>query len=176
MSRQSKLTDAAQDLYVRAVAAGVMPEVAARHADFSPASLYRYLRGATPRHAEFRRAHDKALASLEIRLTATITQAALNEPRWALELLRLRFPARWDRNRAGDSLDDADDRSAPVAEAPIVLDPALLGELVPRLLEAGRQLSGRLPDEEVDVSEFEDNGSAGDARGDDGQDAQKADA
>ena len=160
MSRPTKLTDAAQEVYLRAIAAGVMPEVAARHADFSPASLYRYRQGTTPRHAAFRAAHDKALASLEIRLTATLAQAALTQPRWALVLLEQRFPERWGRARASDPGDDPDDRSGQAAEAPVSLDPALLDELVPRLLEAGRKLGGRPADDAVDLAEFEDDGQA----------------
>ena len=160
MSRLSRLTPESRDLYVRAISAGVPPEVAARAAGFSAASLYRYRKGLTARHAEFRRAEEQALASLEIRLAATLSKAALTEPRWALELLERRFPTRWARNRAVDILGDPGDREQAAPEAPVVFDPALVDELVPRLLEAGRRLRGQSTDDEVvDVSEFEDDGT-----------------
>ena len=158
MGRPTKLTEEAQAVYLRAVAVGVYPEVAARHAGFSPASLYRYLRGSTPRQVEFRQEHDKAVASLEIRLTATLSQAALTQPRVALVLLERRFPERWARTRADDPADPSR-ATRPTPERPVVLDPALLGELIPRLLEAGRQLNGRtIEGTAVDVTTFEDRG------------------
>jgi hypothetical protein len=102
------------------------------------------------------------MASFEIRLTATLSQAALTEPRWALVLLERRFPARWARPSAGDVADADTERDRPRPEAPVVLDPAFIDELIPRLLEAGRQLSGASAvDEPVDMSDFEDDGSVG---------------
>jgi hypothetical protein len=161
MARQPKLTDEARDLYLRAVSAGVPPEVAAVHAGFSRATLRRRLQGRTPRDAEFRAAHDKALAAFQITLVATVARAALTDARLALELLTRRFSADWGRSRSTDSLDDLDDRTRLGAEAPIVLDPALIDELVPRLLEAGRRLSGGTTDEaDLDISDFEDDGTA----------------
>jgi len=160
VGRPSKLTEDAQDRFLRAVSAGVAPEVAARHAGFSPASLYRYLRGSTPKHTEFRERYLQAVASLEIRLSGTLLQAGLSQPRWALALLERRFPERWGRRRVDDPEEDPADRTRSTPEVPIVLDPALLGELVPRLLEAGRQLSGRpAAGDAVDVSAFEDDGT-----------------
>ena len=169
MARQAKLTDEARDLYLRAVSAGVPPEVAAVHAGFSRPTLRRRLQGRTPRDAEFRAAHDKALAAFQITLVATVARAALTDARLALELLTRRFSADWGRSR---SADDLDDRTRPAAEAPIVLDPELIDELVPRLLEAGRRLSGSAADEaDPDISDFEDDGtteepSEGDEPGD----------
>lgn len=158
MARQPKLTEEARDLYLRAVSAGVPPEVAAVHAGLSRATLRRRLQGRTPRDAEFRAAHDKALATFQITLVATVARAALTDPRMALELLTRRFSTDWARSRSVDSLDDLDDRTRS-AEAPIVLDPALIDELVPRLLEAGRRLSGSAADEaDLDISDFEDDG------------------
>src|SRR5664279_729567 len=84
MSRPSKLTSEATDRYVRAIGAGAFPEVAARFAGFSPASLYRYLRGSTPEHAAFRDAALKAQVDLEVRLSGTLVQEAMSEPKWAL--------------------------------------------------------------------------------------------
>lgn len=158
MSRQSKLTDEFQDQYVRAISTGVPPETAARVAGASPATLYRYLKSTTARHLEFRDAHEKALAGLEIRLATTISRAALTDPRWALELLRQRFPARWARSHGIEVLEEQSD-PAIVGKAVIVLDPAFISEAVPLLLEAGRAVRG-LPAayEPVDPSDFEDDG------------------
>jgi hypothetical protein len=162
VGRQTLLTDEVHELYQRLVAGGVVPETAAKHCGFSSSSLYRWLKGSTPRHAAFRRAHEEALASFEIRLTATLSQAALTEPRWALVLLERRFPAHWARPGAGDHADAETERGPAVPEAPVVLDPAFIGELIPRLLEAGRQLSGRSADDQsIDMADFEDDGSAG---------------
>jgi hypothetical protein len=120
--------------------------------------LYRYLKGTTSRHLEFRDAHEKALAGLEIRLTTTISRAALNDPRWALELLRQRFPARWARSHGMEALGERSDR-ATVGGAVIVLDPAFIGEAVPLLLEAGRAVRGLpTPSEPIDPADCEDDG------------------
>lgn len=160
MARPPKLTDEARDVYLRAVSAGVPPEVAAIHSGFSRATLRRRLQGRTPRDAEFRIAHDKALASFQITLVATVARAALTDARLALELLTRRFPAEWGRNHSADLLDDMGGRSRSAEEAPIVLDPALIEQLVPRLLEAGRRLTGSAGDvEDVDISDFEDDGT-----------------
>ena len=84
VSRPSKLTPRSRDRFLQAIAAGAFPEIAARHAGFSAASYYRYLKGSTPDHAEFRQAALDARASFELRLSATLTKAALNDPKWAL--------------------------------------------------------------------------------------------
>lgn len=158
MGRPSKFNEESIDRFFKALNAGVPPEVAARYAGFSPASMYRYLRGSTPAHAEFRVRYQQALASLEMRLAGTVLQAALTEPRWAMALLERRFPDRWSGRRI-DDVGDQLPRVGPVPEAPIVLDPAHFADLVPGLLEAGRKLSGRPEVEEPDVSVFEDDGT-----------------
>lgn len=158
MARQAKLTPEAKEAYLRLVSAGVPPETAARSVDVSRATLYRRLQGRTPADAEFKAAHDKALASFEIRLIATVARAALTDPRVAFELLERRFAKSWSRNRASDP-PDVRDGPRQATEAPLILDPELIEELVPRLLEAGRMLSGQPPEETDDVSEFADDGS-----------------
>jgi hypothetical protein len=161
MAPQTKVTDEAQDVYVRAVSAGVPPEVAAVHAGFSRATLRRHLQGRTPRDAEFRAAHDKALASFQITLVATVARAALTDARLALELLTRRFAADWGRNQSADVVDDLGGRSRSAAEeTPMPLDPALIDQLVPRLLDAERRLTSGTGDvEDVDISDFEDDGT-----------------
>jgi hypothetical protein len=62
--------------------------------------MYRWLRGTSPEQLAFREAHDQALAEVESRLAMTLFKASLTQPRWALELLTRRFPARWGRPQA----------------------------------------------------------------------------
>jgi hypothetical protein len=102
MSRPSKLTSEAIDRFVKAISAGAFPEVAARFAGFSPASMYRYLRGSTPEHAAFRAAALKAQVALEVRLSGTLVQEAMNEPKWALVVLERRFGERWAARAPAD--------------------------------------------------------------------------
>jgi hypothetical protein len=158
VGRPTKFTDTFIDQYLKAIGAGVPPETAARHAGASPASLYRFLSGAVPRSIAFREAHDRALASLEIRLAATISKAALTDPKWAFELLRQRFPERWARARSMAASDEPADRSAG-GDRILVLDPQYIAEAVPLLLEAGRALRGLPPAlDQIDTSVFEDDG------------------
>ncbi len=155
MGRPSKLTDELRERYTQAVTAGVPAEVAARHLGFSAASLYRWLSGTTPRQVRFREAHELALANLEIRLTATVIRAAQTDPKLALELLERRFPARWRRQSSGEAIQQPLDQ---VDEQSVSIDPALVDEVLPKLLEAGRSMRGRPPDGTVDLSAFEDDG------------------
>lgn len=164
MGRPTKLTEEAQDRFVRAVSAGVYPEVAARHAGFSPATLYRYLRGSTPEHVEFRERFERAKANLEIRLSGTVLQAAMTEPRWALALLERRFPERWRLQGGGSDAATQGDPERPSREASLVIDQVLVEELVPKLLEAGRALAGDAEQRVIDVRVFSDDGSAEDER------------
>jgi hypothetical protein len=159
MGRPSKLTEEAEDRFLRAVSAGVHPEVAARHAGFSPASMYRYLRGSTPELAEFRGKFLQAQANLEIRLAGTLLQAAMTEPRWALAVLERRFPDRWRINAAGPEPAEADQRSGPAPETPEVIDQAMLDELEPKLLQAGLAVTGHAGDGGPDMAAFVDNGA-----------------
>jgi hypothetical protein len=141
----------------------VPPEAAVRHAGASPASLYRFLRGVAPRNVAFREGHDRALAGLEIRLVATISKAALTDPRWAFELLRQRFPERWARARSLAAADEPAERSTG-SDRILILDPQYIAEAVPHLLEAGRALRGLPPVvDPIDPSVFEDHGMPNDS-------------
>src|SRR5450759_1725613 len=102
MSRPSKLTAEATERFVRAISAGAFPEVAARFAGFSPASMYRYLRGSTPEHAAFRDAALKAQVDLEVRLSGTLVQEAMSEAKRALVVLERQFRERWAARALAD--------------------------------------------------------------------------
>ena len=120
MPRPSKFTAERRERFLVALRAGVFPETAARHAGWSPATLYRILRATTPTHVAFRDEVRRVETELELRLTATVTQAASRDPRLAL----LARPAEV-------SPPDAQGR-----EGIVVLEPGLIEALVPRLLEA----------------------------------------
>lgn len=154
MARPSSLTDEAVARYVQATTAGAFPEQAARFAGFSPRALYRYLRGSTPAHAAFRDAALRAENELEIRLAGTIVRAGMNEPRWALEMLARRFPERWAR-RPGDAPIEADPGSRGASEPEVILDPALVDAIVPKLLEAGERLRGAGEIDQARLGRFE---------------------
>lgn len=160
MGRPTKFTDEAQDLFITAVNAGVPIEVAAQYAGFGRASMFRYLRGSSPKHLEFRRRYLRALSALQIRLAGTVLQAANTDPRWAMEVLQRRWPEHWGRGRIDDLGGDPSERTTPNRIEPLVrLDPALVDELVPRLIEAGQRLSGRTVGTELpDSSTFADDG------------------
>ncbi len=159
MGRPTKLSDELRERYAQAVAAGVPAEVAARHLGFSAASLYRWLSGTTPRQVRFREAHELALANLEIRLTATVIRAAQTDPKLALELLERRFPARWRRQSSTGVLEQPLDRDD---DQSVSIDPALIDEVLPKLLEAGRSMQGIRSAGTVDLSAFEDDGRSTD--------------
>ncbi len=159
MGRPSKLTDELRERYAQAVAAGVPPETAGRHLGFSPASLYRWLAGTTSREVRFREAHELALANLEIRLTATVVRAAQTDPKLALELLERRFASRWRRQSSGDAPEPLVGRDE---DQSVSIDPALVDEVLPKLLEAGRSMQGLRSEAMVDMSAFEDDGRSPD--------------
>lgn len=160
MGRPTKLTDEAQDDFIKAVSAGVPVEVAARYAGFSVPSLYRYLRGTTPRHLEFRQRYMRALTALQMQLAMVVLQAGRSDPRWAMEILQRRWPQHWGRQPTDDLGLEPLERARPTAEPLLRVDPALLGELIPRLLEAGQRLSGRqVGDAPLNLSEFTDDGN-----------------
>lgn len=73
---------------------------------------------------------------LELRLAGTVTQAAFSDPRLALAMLERRFGERWGR-RAGllGARPEADPSQAS-ADAVVVIEPALIEAMVPRLLAA----------------------------------------
>jgi hypothetical protein len=156
VSRPTKLTAEIQDAFIKALMVGAPPETAARKAGFSPPTMYRWLRGTSPEQLAFREAHDQALAEVESRLAMTLFKASLTQPRWALELLTRRFPARWGRPQA--IVVDAPAYDSGPAEAVVVLRPELVATLVPQLLAAGRAVSGRSTTEALDIGEFEDDG------------------
>jgi hypothetical protein len=157
MSRPTKLTPDAIERFVNAIGAGAFPEVAARFAGFSPASMYRYLRGSTPEHAAFRDAAVKAQVDLEVRLSGTLVQEAMSEPKWALVLLERRFGDRWAA-RAPSDRTPSDSRPADrrPPDDVVTLDAALVEVLVPRLLAAGDRLRAGESGGSEDVARFED--------------------
>ena len=156
MGRRSQFTPAARERFLQAIAASAFGEVAARHAGWSPRSMYRYLAGTSPEQREFRVALEEAETNLELRLGAVVTQGALSNPRLALALLERRFRERWARRappaEAGDTPDEA--RCAP--DEVVVLDPAFLEVVVPRLLEAGKGLRADPAEDGDPLARFED--------------------
>jgi len=150
MGRHPKLTPETKARFVQAITAGAFPETAARFAGFSPASLYRYLRGTTPAQVEFREAAQRATTDLEVRLAATVARAVLTDPRWAITMLERRFPERRARRALADeAADEAAGGSSATTDERVVLDPNLLHELVPRVLETGQRLrAGQAGDRE----------------------------
>ena len=157
MSRPSKLTSEAIDRFVKAIRAGAFPEAAARFAGFSPASLYRYMRGSRPEHAAFRDAALQAQVELEVRLSGTLVQEAMSEPKWALVLLERRFGERW-APRAPAVATPAQTRPADPRppDDVVTLDATLVEVLVPKLLAAGDRLRSGESGGSDDVARFED--------------------
>lgn len=136
MARPSKFTDERRDRFLIALRAGAFPETAARYAGWSPATLYRLLRGTTPEHVAFRDEIRKAETELELRLSGTVTQAAFRDPRLALAMLERRFGERWGRRA---SLLAAGEPGAPGSssrEAVVVIEPGLIAAIVPALRAA----------------------------------------
>ena len=135
MARPSKFTAERRDRFLAALRTGVFPETAARHAGWSPATLYRILGAATPEHVAFRDDVRRVETELELRLAGTVTQAAFSDPRLALSLLERRFGERWGRQANIVGLSSRSLDGAP-AEQGTVLQPALIAEIVPVLLAA----------------------------------------
>ena len=144
MARPVKFTPEARDRFLKAIQAGAHPEVAAAFAGWSARTYYRIMRGRSPEHLEFQADVDRVLTELELRVAGTLLRAAFNDPRWAAEFLERRFPGRWGKQRPDR---DDDPAAAPARAGPdlVVLDPALVDEIVPRLLEAGRRERGDPP-------------------------------
>jgi hypothetical protein len=157
MSRPSKLTSEAIDRFVKAIRAGAFPEAAARFAGFSPASLYRYMRGSRPEHAAFRDAALQAQVELEVRLSGTLVQEAMSEPKWALVLLERRFGERWAPRAPAVETPAQTRRADPRPPDDVVtLDATLVEVLVPKLLAAGDRLRSGESGGSDDVARFED--------------------
>jgi len=137
MARPSKFTPDRRERFVTALGTGVFPETAARYAGWSPATLYRILAGTTPAHVAFRDVVHRVETELELRLAGTVTQAAFHDPRLALALLERRFGDRWGRRAAlfGPRA-EADQAGVASPGGVVILEPALIEAMVPRLLAA----------------------------------------
>jgi hypothetical protein len=136
--RPTRLTDEARERFLQAIRAGAVPDVAARHAGFSAATYYRYLRSTAPEHVAFREEIHAARAALEVRLSGTIVQAAMTDPKWALVWLE-RHSEAWRNRDRRVNVEDAESASPVDEDSTILLDAGLIDELVPKLLEAGRR-------------------------------------
>ena len=145
MSRPVKFTPEACERFLKALQVGAYPEVAAAFAGWSPRTYYRIMRGRSPEHVQFRADVERVLTELERRVAGTLLRAAFNDPRWAAEFLERRFPGRWGKQRLDGDDDPAGGDPAPAASELVVLDPAFVDEIVPRLLEAGRRERGDPP-------------------------------
>ena len=135
MARPSKFTAERCERFLAALRTGVFPETAARHAGWSPATLYRILGAATPEHVAFRDDVRRVETELELRLAGTVTQAAFSDPRLALSLLERRFGERWGRRAGLLGLASEPATSASAGDV-VVIDPLLIEAIVPALLAA----------------------------------------
>jgi hypothetical protein len=137
MARPTKFTAERRERFFAALSAGAFRETAARHAGWSPATLYRLLRNSSSVAAAFRADLQRVETELELRLAGTVTQASFRDPRLALAMLERRFPERWRRQPVGSApLEELPAVRADGPELPVVLDAATVELLVPRLLEA----------------------------------------
>jgi hypothetical protein len=136
MARPTKFTEERRERFLTALRAGVYPETAAAFAGWSAASYYRHIRGSTPDHAVFREDIRRVETELEIRLVGTVTHAAFGDPRLALALLERRFGERWGRRAIQAPALDGPDLSRQTGDDIVVLEPAEIKALVPKLLAA----------------------------------------
>jgi hypothetical protein len=136
MARPTKFTPDRCERFLAALATGVFHETAAAHAGWSPATFYRIIGGTTPAHIAFRENVRRLETELELRLAGTVTRAAFGDPRLALALLERRFGERWGR-RVG-LVAPLEEASGPAAAADemVILDPAFIEAIVPKLLAA----------------------------------------
>jgi hypothetical protein len=153
MARPTKFTPERRERFLVALGAGLFPETAAHHAGWSPATLYRILAATSPDHVAFKAEVRRVETELELRLVGTVTVAAFNDPRLALALLERRFAERWGRRaRLLGPADDEQPSGPGRADEVVVLDPALVESIVPRLL-AARAGPAR---DRTDLERFED--------------------
>jgi hypothetical protein len=153
VGRRSHLTPEAIEKYRLAIAAAAWPEVAAQHAGWSVRSFYRYLAGSSPASIALRAATEQAENQLEMRCGATVAKAAQTSPRWAMEILRRRFPQRW---AAPPATADTPTTGRSAADEVVVLDPAFVELIVPRLLAAGERGSADSAGQDDEIAAFED--------------------
>jgi hypothetical protein len=146
MARPGKFTPEARERFLKALQFGAPREAAATYAGWSLRTFYRIMRGRSPEHVAFRADVERVENELELRVVGTLVKAAFSEPRWAVEFLERRFPEHWRKQRS-DWPDESGAATAAATPGPdeVVLDPALVDEIVPRLLEAGRQERGDPP-------------------------------
>ena len=137
MGRPSKFTPDRCDRFVDALRTGVFPETAGHFAGWAPATMYRHLAGTSPAHEAFRDRVRAVETELEMRLAGTVTAAAFNDPRLALSLLERRFGERWG-SRAGLLAQPTDEAGSETGSSRgvLVIDPAVIEAMVPKLLEA----------------------------------------
>jgi hypothetical protein len=137
MARPTKFTEERRQRFLAALSAGAFRETAARHAGWSPATMYRLLRNSSPAAAAFRADMQRVETELELRLAGTVTQASFRDPRLALAMLERRFGERWRRQAVGSApLEELSATPVSGPEAPVVLDAAAVELLLPRLLES----------------------------------------
>ena len=136
MGRPTKFTPERCDRFLVAFSTGVPPETAARHAGWSPATLYRILGGTSSAHVAFREEARRVETELELRLAGTVTQAAFRDARLALALLDRRFGERWGRQAGLVAPLEEVPRSAAGGDEAVILDLAFVEAIVPKLLAA----------------------------------------
>lgn len=134
MARPSKFTPERCERFLAALRTGVFPETAARHAGWSPATLYRILRATTPEHGEFRDEVRRVETELELRLAGTVTKAAFSDPRLALAMLERRFGERWGRRAALLGAAGQPSAETSPSRGVVVLEPAVIEAVIPALL------------------------------------------
>jgi hypothetical protein len=146
MARPGKFTPEARERFLKALQFGAKREAAATYAGWSERTYYRIMRGRSLEHVAFRADVERVENELELRVVGTLVKAAFSDPRWAVDFLERRFPEHWRKQRS-DWPDESGAATAAATPGPdeVVLDPALVDEIVPRLLEAGRQERGDPP-------------------------------
>jgi hypothetical protein len=158
VGRPTRFTPERRERFFAALATGVFPETAARHAGWSPATFYRILGGTSPDHVAFREDVLRAETDLELRLAGTVTQAAFRSARLALALLERRFSEHWGRRAGIVRPPEEPARPGPESDEVLILDPSLVEAIVSKLLAARTGRSGPTGPAER-VSRFADHGA-----------------